>query len=120
MKKMNYAILFVGTVALDLILVGLAWLSFFRLRDLSSTALFIMGVAAVLTGVFVLAGQVTRKLQVGGVLVLLGMYFFARAAGVIKQSWLALVAGIAALAAAGFLTYLAARRVESGADTHHD
>lgn len=74
----------------------------------NSTQLFATGVILVLAGVFTVSSpSLGNAWLVGGLLMAVGFFMFARAAGVIEHAWIAKSIGIASWGAAGLITYIA-------------
>ncbi len=88
----------------------------FRPNDASDWQLFFLGVGCVLTSVFTLAAQVyvPKKYKISGALMFLGIYFFARATGIIEGAWFMRFLGLASLIGAGlivYVTYLGGKKI---------
>lgn len=80
---------------------------FFTNDHISSAGYFWSGLALMLGGILYLASPDFRKYWwVGAILVLIGIYLFARASGVIEFPWLARILGAASWLAAVILLYI--------------
>lgn len=75
--------------------------------DLSEGQLILLGIILVLAGIFWLGPAELREFWwVSLILVLMGFYAFARAAGIIDAPWLARLVGILSWLAAAILLYI--------------
>jgi hypothetical protein len=69
--------------------------------------LFVLGCLTVLCGTVALSGGVLASKIIGGVLIAVGIYFFARMGGLVDGLWVTRLLGLCAIAAAGALAYVA-------------
>lgn len=107
-------LILIGAMILDIFLVWFGLKLLFTQFNLSSGELFLLGCAATLAGVFVLPSNTIENAQVWGIaLLFVGVYYFARSAGVFHTSWLARLLGIASLGSAVIITYIALPRNRS-------
>lgn len=76
-------------------------------REISNQGMFLIGVATVLAGVIVMPSQqLPKALPLGIVLILVGIYYFARAAGVFEHAILIRLLGVASISAAAIIIYM--------------
>jgi hypothetical protein len=103
-------------VALLLLIFGTRFL--IRPNDATDGQLFLLGIISGFAGIFTLAAQmyIPKKYMIGSSLILLAVYFFARATGVIEVDILMRIIGLASLLAASlmvYVTYLAENKLRS-------
>lgn len=103
-------------VALLLLIFGTRFL--IRPNDATDGQLFLLGIISGFAGIFTLAAQmyIPKKYMIGSSLILLAVYFFARAYGVIEGAILMRIIGLASLLAASlmvYVTYLAENKLRS-------
>lgn len=101
-------------VALFLLFFGVKFLS--APNDAEDWQLILLGIGSVLSGVFTIAAQIyiPRKYMAGAILILLGIYFFARATGTIDGAWFMRLLGLASLVGCGviiYVTYIATGKI---------
>lgn len=107
----------IGTAFLvDILLVwsGLK-LMFFR-PDVPPFLSLLLGIACTFAAIFVMSGQVIGRGYWAIGLFILGVYYFLRAAGVRESTWISVIIGLACLAAALVLGYVALNWSETGSD----
>lgn len=103
-----------AVVALVLFVYGIRLL--LAPNDPSSTELYILAFGSFLSGIFTIASPayIPRKFLLGGVLMLLGIYFFGRADGFIERAWIIRTLGLGSIVGAGvmvYVTYLAGKKI---------
>lgn len=106
MKKLFY---FSLAILLGLVLFwfGSKFL-FFPNDRLSDTQLFWSGLLVSMGGVLMLSSPDFRNVwKISLLIIVTGLYFFARAAGVIEMPWLARILGVASWLAALLMLYIA-------------
>lgn len=112
MQTTRQWIYFLGSILLALLLVwmGSRWL-FTPTDRFSSTQLLIFGLVVTVGGICLLSLPDMRQNWLPGVIVTaIGFYGCARAAGTIREPWLARLAGLAAWAAAIIILFVARPR----------
>ena len=92
---------------LNIFLVWFGWRLLLADNYPSSTELFLLGCGCVLSGVFALSSTLPNREIWTVALIFVGGYYFARAGGVIDGAWLARLLGLASIAAAIIMTYIA-------------
>lgn len=85
-------------------------------NDPSSAELYILAFGSMFCGIFTIASPayIPRKFMLGGVLMLLGFYFFGRADGFIERAWIIRSLGLGSLIGSGvmvYVTYLAGKKI---------
>lgn len=99
-------LLFIAGLLISMFLVWFGLRLLFSNFDASPTELFLMGVAAIVAGVYLLPDKFPHASSLGLCLLLVGIYYFARAAGVFERGWLVHLLGLASLAGAVILIYI--------------
>jgi hypothetical protein len=100
-------LILVGAMIINIFLVWFGAKLLFTQNLVTDTQLFWLGFASTIAGVFALSSNFKMKGKLGAILVLLGVYYFARADGIIKGAWLARLLGLASILAAAILLYIA-------------
>ena len=97
----------IGVMIINVFLVWFGLKLLFFDHIVSQVQLFLLGCAGAFCGVFVLSSGHPRRGLYGTILVLVGVYYFARAADVFRGALFSKALGLASLAAAVILTYIA-------------
>jgi hypothetical protein len=100
-------LILVGAMILNVFLVWFGFKLLLGHEDSSKGALFLLGCVSTLAGVFALSSSLPNNQIWTIVLILVGVYFFARADGMISGPWLSRLLGLASLGAACLITYIA-------------
>jgi hypothetical protein len=103
-------LLLVGVMIIDIFLVWFGFKLLLANNDASRGQLFLVGCAAVLSGVFALSSQLPKREIWSIALILVGVYYFARADGIISNPILSRLLGLVSIGAAVLLTYIALPR----------
>ena len=78
---------------------------------------FALGTIFILAGLVIASAdeKIKNRLLIAFIILGIGVYMFGRASGVIKEPWMAYVAGAACLASAAFVIYVARPKKKVGA-----
>jgi len=120
MSEFKKWLVVIGAAVLCVALIWFGWRLITVPAVTSVGVLFVMGCAAVLGGVFVLGNPEGKARQLGVILLLVGCYYFARAAGWFEHAWLTRALGVASLVAAAVVGYVALKTVQAKPAVHDD
>jgi ammonia channel protein AmtB len=104
---LKHFLLLIAAMILNVFFVWFGFKFLLGNNDFSKGGLFLMGCISTLAGVFALSSSLPNNQIWTIVLILVGVYFFARADGIIEGAWLSRLLGLASLVAAGIITYIA-------------
>lgn len=99
-------IVFVGFLIVSFILVWFGLKLLLANYSPTSLELVLAGIISVVAGVSVLPSQLPMAIPLGISLIVVGLYFLARAAGFFTLALLGPVLGLASIAAAGLLIFM--------------
>lgn len=106
-SQIKHWLLFIGSTFFAIFFVWFGFLLFsLSAKPVTTTQLFLLGCASVLASLFVMSNVKRYNLPAASLLLAVGIYYFARSAGIITNSLLVRLLGLASWAAAVLLLYI--------------